>query len=302
MLLLTNLAFTQSCNFDDLVRDLSSEGSSFKKIVEQENGFQAWRILAVEAPDFRTNLDEIDLVSKNLAAIKNAGGYSKWKNAIGAGNWITLENKLISKLSSTIDGTTLNKMIAQMKNAGDDGMKLALRIEKGNLESIDGYTSLIKNSSVDNHSIKAVNQALDKADNLVVNGKSKELLRFEDNPTGYEIDLGVKTSPNSSTYSEAYQFKTNTTYLSKSSIQGASSQLNNAPTTKRIIEFKLIDGDNINIIKNNEALKTEFKFQLYDKRLKPTNNIVIDEFHLLSNTGEKVRVVYQDGNLQFISF
>ncbi|MCH4830027.1 hypothetical protein [Flavobacterium columnare] len=219
-----------------------------------------------------------------------------------AGNWVVLESKLISKLSSTIDATTLNKMIAQMKNAGDDGMKLALRIEKGNLESIDGYTSLIKNASVDNHSIKAVNQALDKADNLVVNGKSKELLRFEDNPSGYDIDLGVKTSQSSSTYSEAYQFKTNTTNLSKSSIQGASSQLYNAPTTKRIVEFKLIDGDNINVIKNSDALKTEFKFQLYDKGLKPTNNVVIDEFHLLSNTGEKVRVVYQDGNLKFINF
>ena len=64
----------------------------------------------------------------------------------------------------------------------------------------------------------------------------------------------------------------------------------------------LIDGDNISVIKNSDALKTEFKFQLYDKGLKPTNNVVIDEFHLLSNTGEKVRVVYQDGNLQFINF
>lgn len=73
-----------------------------------------------------------------------------------------------------------------------------------------------------------------------------------------------------------------------------------APSDKRIIEFRLSAGDNILSIKNNVNLQTEFKFQLYDKGLKPTNNVVIDEFHLISTNGEKVKVVFQNSSIQYI--
>lgn len=98
-----------------------------------------------------------------------------------------------------------------------------------------------------------------------------------------------------------YQFKTNTALLSKNSIADASKQLYTAPSIKRIIEFRLAEIDNILTIKNNENIKTELKFQLFDKGLKPSNNVIIDEFHLISNNGEKVKVVYQNDNIQFIN-
>jgi hypothetical protein len=41
--------------------------------------FDAWKTLQTESPSLRTNIDELTLVSKNLEAIKNAGGYVKWK-------------------------------------------------------------------------------------------------------------------------------------------------------------------------------------------------------------------------------
>ncbi|QYS89455.1 hypothetical protein [Flavobacterium davisii] len=152
LLLVTNLSFTQSCNFDDLVRDLSSEGSSFKKNVEQENGFQAWRILAVEAPDFRTNLDEIDLVSKNLTAIKNAGGYIKWENAIGAGKLGVIDDA-IKSVAPYLDelkdvGVSVRKMATAETEALDlikssNNIKPEVNIAKAevNLKNGQSYTS-----------------------------------------------------------------------------------------------------------------------------------------------------------------
>jgi hypothetical protein len=235
-----------------------------------------------------------NIAKEEVDAVANKAG--------GLTEWATLERKLTSKLSSSIESSTLNKMITQMKNAGEEGFRLASRIEKGTYEGVEGYTKLIKNASVDEHSLKAVNQALDKADDLVAGGTNKSLLRFEDNPLGYDIDLGIRGSVGSSTYSEVYQFKTNTAPLTKGSIADASKQLYTAPANKRIVEFKLSEGDNISAIKNNESIKAELKFQLYDKGLKPSNNVTIDEFHLISSNGERARVVFQNGNLQFINF
>ncbi|MDN3693622.1 hypothetical protein QWZ06_15660 [Chryseobacterium tructae] len=78
-LLLINLFSAQSCNFDDFVNDLSQGNAVFKSIVNEEDGFKAWQILAEEAPALRKNADELNLVSKNLSAIEKAGGYKKWK-------------------------------------------------------------------------------------------------------------------------------------------------------------------------------------------------------------------------------
>ena len=219
---------------------------------------------------------------------------------VESNDWLVLESELLAKLSFTIDATILNKMILKMKNAGDDGLKLGLKIKKGSLENIEGYYFLIKKASIDNQGIKAVNQALDKAEKLIANGKKKSMLRFEDDTGRYDVDLGVKSDEMN--YSEVYQFKTNTETLSKKSIKGASKQLYDAPSNKRIVEFKLSDNDDIFNIKNNEVIKAELIFQLYEKGLKTTNNIIINEFHLLSSTGEKVKVVYENNVLQFVNF
>ncbi|WP_228452307.1 hypothetical protein [Chryseobacterium sp. c4a] len=85
-LLLISLLSAQSCNFDDFVNDLSQGNAVFKSIVNEEDGFKAWQILAEEAPALRKNADELNLVSKNLSAIEKAGGYKKWKEADGLGS------------------------------------------------------------------------------------------------------------------------------------------------------------------------------------------------------------------------
>lgn len=198
LLLLTQLIVKagpgDNCSLAVLATDLSTASTEFKVLVKESNGLNAWFLLNKEAPALRTNIEELALVSKNLDEINNVGGYAKWKQKIdGRIEWVVLESKLSSKLSSSIEISTLNKMITQMKNAGEGGYRLALRIEKGTYQGIEGYTNLIKNSSVDQHSLKSVNQALDKADNLVASGTNKSPLRFEDNPSGYDVDLGIKT-------------------------------------------------------------------------------------------------------------
>ncbi|TWP29235.1 hypothetical protein ETU08_08095 [Apibacter muscae] len=78
-LLLTTLTLAQSCNFNKLVDDLSESSVEFNKIIDKEEGFSAWLILAEEAPSLRTQIEELNLVSKHLAEIKKAGGYKIWK-------------------------------------------------------------------------------------------------------------------------------------------------------------------------------------------------------------------------------
>lgn len=191
-----------------------------------------------------------------------------------------------------------------MKNAGDEGMRLVLRIEKGTFENIDGYIELIKKCSSNEGTLKAVNQALDKADDLIAKGQNKALLRFEDNPPNYDVDLGIKTTPNASTYLEAYQFKTNKAVLSSSSLQVASAQLYDAPSNKRIVEFKLVASDNLNAIQSNPELLKEFDYYLRRKAFSadPAKRVVIDEFHLIFTDGKKVKVVIDNGKVEFISF
>lgn len=112
-LLLTNHAWAQSCNFDDLVNDLSKTQTTFKTIVDKEDGFKAWQILAEEAPKLRTNLDELELVSKNLVSIEKSGGYNKWKNVvISTGITTQITDKLIGRglSKSVVDNIVLRSM------------------------------------------------------------------------------------------------------------------------------------------------------------------------------------------------
>lgn len=62
-----------------LANDLSSSTAEFKTTVKQSEGFQAWQLLNKEKPALRSNIEELNLVSKNLEAIKSVGGYMKWK-------------------------------------------------------------------------------------------------------------------------------------------------------------------------------------------------------------------------------
>ena len=81
-----------------LANDLSSSTAEFKTTVKQSEGFMAWQLLNKEKPTLRTNIEELNLVSKNLEAIKSVGGYMKWKALQGSGNWATAIGKNIDEL------------------------------------------------------------------------------------------------------------------------------------------------------------------------------------------------------------
>ncbi|MFH6989454.1 YwqJ-related putative deaminase [Flavobacterium collinsii] len=118
--LITNAGPGDPCALATLVSDLSTSGTEFKTVVKESDGFNAWLVLNKEAPDLRTNIDALKLVSKNLDEISQAGGYLKWKNTINANQEIKLlgESKIkyISGLTPTENSiiyTEGNKIIAQ---------------------------------------------------------------------------------------------------------------------------------------------------------------------------------------------
>jgi len=68
-----------------LVEDLAKNSKEFKAIVNENSGFKAWQVLAEHASSLRTDINELNLVSKNLEAIEKAGGYTKWKAIVDVG-------------------------------------------------------------------------------------------------------------------------------------------------------------------------------------------------------------------------
>jgi hypothetical protein len=93
--LLPKSILAQNCELAVLANDLSKATTTeFKAIVNETNGFDAWQLLNKEATALRTDITELNLVSKNLDAIKNAGGYLKWKglnNGVGNLNFSLME-------------------------------------------------------------------------------------------------------------------------------------------------------------------------------------------------------------------
>lgn len=142
----------------------------------------------------------------------------------------------------------------------------------------------------------------------VASGVSKDLLRFEhtlldaNSNTVFDIDLGIKSSVGSSTYSEAYQLKSNTAALSKNTVQNAAPQIANAPANKKILEYKLIPSDNLSGIQSNTKLIEQLKVRLDGIRFETPAGIPIDEIRLRFADGSKVKVVFQNNSLQFINF
>ena len=105
-----------------LANDLSSSNPEFKTIVNKPNGFEAWKILQSESPSIRTDINELNLVSKNLEAIKSAGGYLNWKALQGAGKTITRtldaasDFKIIDRVK-----TLRQKLTSDYKRSGNFG-------------------------------------------------------------------------------------------------------------------------------------------------------------------------------------
>ncbi len=103
------------CPVFTFANDLAASNTEFKTLIKEPNIFKAWDILNKENPAIRTNLEELNLVSKNLGEIKNTGGYLKWKALQGAGrhaNWVEvldIRTKILAKKSHVLEVEGLNK-------------------------------------------------------------------------------------------------------------------------------------------------------------------------------------------------
>ncbi|QZK89052.1 hypothetical protein K5V07_00510 [Flavobacterium sp. CHNK8] len=101
-LVLHSLFSFAQCQLNLLAGDLSKSNKEFKEIVNEASGFNAWQILEVEATALRTDINELTLVSKNLEAIKSAGGYMRWKAMQGVGkvlNKVVLGSEELSQIA-----------------------------------------------------------------------------------------------------------------------------------------------------------------------------------------------------------
>ncbi|MET3047533.1 hypothetical protein, partial [Flavobacterium covae] len=64
-----------------------------------DQAFASYEILYAEASALKNNVDELTLVSSKIEEIKNAGGYVKWKNVNGTGNWQSIRNSIINRIA-----------------------------------------------------------------------------------------------------------------------------------------------------------------------------------------------------------
>ncbi|MFB6454159.1 hypothetical protein ACE38W_02725 [Chitinophaga sp. Hz27] len=220
-------------------------------------------------------------------------------------NWDALKTKLYgfagkdTKLQFKFD-----KLLARMKENTATSSKFAKQVIEGKCESIYNYQKVITNAIVNEQGMKASMQALDKAEELLANNHTAEYLMFEDNiPGQYDVDLGIRKAPGAMEYSVGYQFKSNTALLSKQTIYNACSQLEKAKVDFRIPELRLIPGDNLASIKNNEEItKALLNVLHFNIKSENNNNTIMNEVHLIFSDGEKIKVIYENNNLQYIKF
>jgi hypothetical protein len=204
----------------------------------------------------------------------------------------------LRNLASTLTTVKKDKLLSNISriithaDAGDAiGTDFLRILNSGILDDVENYILLIGSAGSDLHVMKSVQQAMNKAEEFINTGTNKQLLRFEDNPAGYDVDLGIKKTPTSADYTEVYQFKSNTAPLGTSQLQAASSQLFSAPSSRRIAELRLVKSDNLNDIIANAELTNQFSYYLFRKAASkfPT---LIDEFILEFANGSKVRITY----------
>ena len=174
-LVLHSLFSFAQCQLNLLAGDLSKSNKEFKEIVNEASGFNAWQILEVEATALRTDINELTLVSKNLEAIKSAGGYMKWKALQGAGNWKPIQ-KIANKYPTEampLDGQLWgvaeieNGAIKQISNKGNTFNDVDFVITtSGELKIGNKHHFLGKGSEVEAAgTIKTVNGKIKKISN-----------------------------------------------------------------------------------------------------------------------------------------
>lgn len=111
-----------NCTVLLLANDLTSSPAEFKTIVNESKGFDAWQLLNKEKPALRTNIEELNLVSKNLEGINNAGGYLKWKALNGTGKLTTRVLDATSDLNIVNRVKVLRqKLTSDFKRSGNFG-------------------------------------------------------------------------------------------------------------------------------------------------------------------------------------
>ncbi|QYS89478.1 hypothetical protein [Flavobacterium davisii] len=102
------------------LRDYASKADDTDKV------FDAWHLLLEEKSLEKTNAKVLKEVEDNYQAIKNAGGYSKWKNVTGAGNWLsTFKNKLVTRVQGST-GFALKHTDAEITQIINKGKSLNL--------------------------------------------------------------------------------------------------------------------------------------------------------------------------------
>lgn len=129
------------CPIVALANDMSSASSEFRALIQNRDIFKAWDLLNRESPAFRTNVDELKLVSKNLAEINKAGGYTKWKSLQPTDNIINdfsnlLNSKGYSYLKNqfnALDDITKNKFMRNFPKETPDNILAALNDPKKGL-------------------------------------------------------------------------------------------------------------------------------------------------------------------------
>lgn len=236
-----------------------------------------------------------DDIAKEIETAIKEGNFSKLDvlvNTTGKAaqytvDWTVLEAKIMSRLSTQIEQKVLDKMIKTLKSADSEGLKLANKLEQGTFENVEGYIDLVKKASIDKQSIKAVNQAIDKAETLIAEGAQKDALRFEhDLQTGvHDVDVGIKDASSAGSYTEAYQLKTLTSKINKRMIQDGAIQLKTVKSPKKILEFRCTPDTTLADL-TGEAIVKEMKFQA--GLIDPSKGAGITEFRFILSDGKTV--------------
>ncbi|WP_431167038.1 hypothetical protein [Tenacibaculum halocynthiae] len=246
------------CPLSNLANDLVGANDQFKSILNTNEGFDAYKILNIDAPNLRTNIDELKNVSNHLDEIKNAEGYLKWKNlnnTVDEALLATVKEKLeVIKLwiDPSVLKTKLPKIITSLEGAGNDGISILNKIKSGDFDNIDGYKDLIKKLT-DPNQVKPVKQAINKADEYPNLTNDLKKFEFEDQANSIDVDFGTLTTSGGPPYSfsEAFQFKfANTVNAVKNRItETALSKINNATAESKIFQINMGTGSVSDVLK-----------------------------------------------------
>nr|WP_314839695.1 hypothetical protein [uncultured Flavobacterium sp.] len=89
---------------------------------DPQKAYDSWKVLYNEKAGLAKNIEELTLVSKNLEAIKNAGGYMRWKAMQGVGNTLGTILKVGNKIEYTNPAGKLIKWEEQLEQGSSSSI------------------------------------------------------------------------------------------------------------------------------------------------------------------------------------